>query len=976
MIPLRAFLSRRNLDDDSQRFTIDEIRYLYFLWKRQGRLHFLGPQTLSSLIRLLGSLSLSHHDKPYSSIWGHPRLADMPQDSFDSHWELLMEICRDKQLYYPLCTSDLYWLMRARIARFWEYNEARNDDATKVWLAAAKDCYDNICDSTSHPDVHVPYLKALLTTPSPEHTHEFMMHIRAIFTQSRGLHPWIRDLLFESMLSTHSPQSHSRIELLATIAERFADNRAGDPAGNVQSTEETSADSDSDLPQSLPVDARGLVMALDSAVFYRKAMHPPSDAVAAQVHAWSSTVARRVFSAASDGEAHLELRWSCLVLLALIRTRSPQWRGQSADAVRDPLRRAASLEWQTVCVLAAIENMVGDTHVSANDSLAPQVVEGFSGVLRKLWHDWTSIPLPDAPPRPLYVSRLICASFLKLAGYLQDKSLIEVCRGHSVVAGLWWYEESDPSSAAGLSELAVEQLYAALLSGTFFERALVDLVVCTTDMALLRQAIDSAVLRTTRINPEHAHELVAWATHRGITPSGKVIAHVGVALARRGDSSYLERYMTHPSLDVRQRTFVVIYHLWVYARLGRQFMSSTAFMSVVPDVILLSTQLAYPEVLIRSLWKAFLVLLQEGYGLRAVSFALELAALHPSAIPASYYTDLLLALLRHREVKIAHDLLEHCSSLHPDMAPSWKELVTYQSARQGASRLATNLARTGGIGNRLRWQAASISRSAGHTKGAIFLSFRLWEQYDKTSSPSVASSALQLFIRLQRIAATWRLYERICRQESREVRTSTGNIILHGTLHRAGLRRSPARRARTVVSIFKTLVERHDFTPDRVTLNILLKALLLSKTFNARQVRTLFDALVRLGYPSGVASVEGDHAAPARMGVFGTPALQRPSIAGLELSSFTTTPMLYMRHVRPLYKTFTKAFYLLGDVRAAMTVIGIKKALETGNMSRLAKGLDWYVSEDGVDGGRADGEEEDCADGEEGRADSGEGGQT
>ncbi|KAJ2978780.1 hypothetical protein NUW54_g11239 [Trametes sanguinea] len=353
-------------------------------------------------------------------------------------------------------------------------------------------------------------------------------------------------------------------------------------------------------------------------------------------------------------------------------------------------------------------------------------------------------------------------------------------------------------------------------------------------------------------------------------------------------------------------------------------MSSTAFMSVVPDAIQLSTQLAHPEVLLRSLWKAFLVLLQEGYGLRAVSFAKELSALHPSAIPPSYYTDLLLALLRHREVKLAHDLLEHCGNLHPDMAPSWKELVTYQSARQGASRLAIKLTRTGGIGNRLRWQAASSSRSAGRLKGAIFLSFRLWEQYDKTSSPSVASSALQLFIRLQRIAATWRLYERICRQESRD------------------LRRSPARRARTVVSVYKTLIEKHGFTPDRVTLNILLKALLLSKTFNARQVRALFDALVRLGYPNGVDSVEGDHAAPA--GVFGTPVLQRPSIAGLELSSFTTTPMLYVRHVRPLYKTFIKAFYLLGDVHAAMTVIGIKKALETSNMSRLAKGLDCMLT--------------------------------
>ncbi|KAL7279110.1 hypothetical protein ACG7TL_006948 [Trametes sanguinea] len=866
----------------------------------------------------------------------------MSQASFDSHWDLVLGIYRDKRWFkYPLLTSDLYWLMRARIARFEEHIESSNDNAIKVWLPAAKRCYDNIRNSSFHPDVHAPYLKALLITSLPEHIHEFIMHVTAIFARSQGLHQSIRDVLFKSILSAQDGPYPSRADLLATIAERFADDRAGENSFHNGQPARGREDFDRDLPHSLPVNARGLVTALERAVFHDKWMRTPRDAVAAQVHAWSSAVARRVFSVASDDKALTDLRWNCLVLLALIRTTSSQWRGHSADAVREPLRRAAGMEWQTVCVLAAIENVLGETHAQACDSLAPEVVQGFSGVLRKLWHDWTSIPVSDGPPRPPYVSRIVCASFLKLAGYLKDKSLVDACREYCVSAGLWLYQESNPSSAAGLPALAVEQLHAALMSGTFFERALVDLVVCTTDMDILRKAVDSAILRQARLDPEQAQELVAWASHRGIAPSSRVIAHVGVGLARCGDSSYLERYMAHPRLNPEERAHVLVAHLRMYASHGRQFMSPTAFMNAAHDAMLLSTQVADPKVLCRAFWSSLLVLVKEGYGARAVSLAKDLTARHSSAFPTSNYTKLLLALLRNREVKAAHALLAHCSALHPDMASAWKAIVFSQSVRDGASRLASTLARSSGIGRSLRWQAVSLSRSLRDPKRTLFASFRLSQLYGQAPNPVLASRAVQLLIRLGRFHAAKKLYERICGQESPEVRTSTGNMILHGAAQRpARSRLLPVQRVRTVLYLYKTLREKYAFAPDRVSINILLKTMLLSKQLNATQMRGLFDALVGMGYPSGVRSAEGGVTTSA--GVFGTSAVERLVIGGLEIPSFPA-PMMYMRHVRPLYKTFIKAFYVLGDVQAARTIVGILKALEAGKVARLARGRDWDV---------------------------------
>ncbi|EIW57437.1 uncharacterized protein TRAVEDRAFT_48476 [Trametes versicolor FP-101664 SS1] len=919
MAQLRVFLDLDTLHDNSRRYTVRHIRHRYLLWKRENVLQHLEPRYMSSIIRLLGSLSMSTPGKPFNSLHTHPRLPDMPESNYTPQWDMIIMLCQDKhRLRYPLWTSDRYWLMRARIAKFREHAET-DRAGSEAWLSAAGQCYNAIRGTSSHPELHLSYLQALLVEPSDKRFQEFITHVASILTQTGWIHPSLSLLLFQSIVSDTNIPSTSKQELLLAISSRVA---ADWP------TVTMSSNSPSAQATFVVSGAHKLVVALERAVFGNSLL---PGATGDSLSRWARAVARRVFAVPHDIDHTDDLGWTCLCLLALVRTRTAEWSGDSAEASSDPIRRAAVMEWQTVCILAAVENLLDTGRSSPSDALPLEVVQGFCGVLRKLWGDWTAIPLEDAPPRPLYVSRLICASTLKLAGRLEDKVLLDACREYCVTARLWSCQESSSDTEAGLQELATEQLYAALKCGTFFERALVDLVVCTTDMGLLTAATDAAVMRYAGLDPEHAQELVAWARNRGIAPSGKAVAYVGIALARHGMSDYLDRYIDDPSLSFEQRAQVVMAHLRTFAAHGRRFIEPRAIADIGRIAVNLSTCVAEPGPLLGCLQSSLLVLIREGYAARAVALTEDVVQKHPPALTERLCSYVLSALLRYRRFKLARRLLARCAPLHPDRASDWSIMEVLRSARGNASRLASQLAATSAMKQPLRSAALTSSRVGRGRKLPIVSTLHLPSLYGATSDPDVALRALLALIRIGRLHAAKKLGERISQQESVEVRTVAGNMLLDGAATRA----SRGQRVRETAYIYRTLTEKHAFVPDRVTVNIMLKVLLSDKDLDVAKARTFFNAVVKMGYPTGVVPLGG--AAPA---VKTFPSL---FVGDIEVPR-VNSPVMYMRHVRPLYKTFVKAFYGVGDVDAARKVLGILKDLEAQNARRLVKGRDWDVA--------------------------------
>jgi hypothetical protein len=122
---------------------------------------------------------------------------------------------------------------------------------------------------------------------------------------------------------------------------------------------------------------------------------------------------------------------------------------------------------------------------------------------------------------------------------------------------------------------------------------------------------------------------------------------------------------------------------------------------------------------------------------------------------------------------------------------------------------------------------------------------------------------------------------------------------------------------RKVLSVLDLLVQKYSFVPDRITINILLKSLLLwDKAIGSDKLKALFDHMMRSRYAGH------DAEAP-----FGTPLSPHGSA---HLPSFVS----FERHIRPMYKMFIKAFHVRGDVQFAQIVIGILKAEERAMLER------------------------------------------
>jgi hypothetical protein len=127
---------------------------------------------------------------------------------------------------------------------------------------------------------------------------------------------------------------------------------------------------------------------------------------------------------------------------------------------------------------------------------------------------------------------------------------------------------------------------------------------------------------------------------------------------------------------------------------------------------------------------------------------------------------------------------------------------------------------------------------------------------------------------------------------------------------------------RKFLGLLDSLVKCHEFAPDRITVNIVLKALMTWRSaFDHRRVRALFDHMVRGGYPAGTYS--------ASHLPFGTPPLRVEGESPLGLRLSKLPPYIsFEKHTKPMYKMFINSFYLRNDVKAARVVVEILKIEE------------------------------------------------
>jgi hypothetical protein len=158
------------------------------------------------------------------------------------------------------------------------------------------------------------------------------------------------------------------------------------------------------------------------------------------------------------------------------------------------------------------------------------------------------------------------------------------------------------------------------------------------------------------------------------------------------------------------------------------------------------------------------------------------------------------------------------------------------------------------------------------------------------------------------------------------MQTALVNAILDGHVSHTNSR--GGRNVSGVLRALCLLVQEHGFVPDRVTTNIIVKAVLRwPAEFDTALVRRLFDYFVSRGYPGegvGAPFGSGDAAMKEAGVVLGTP-IPMPK-----------SKISFTRHVVPLYKMFIKALYLRKDVAGARKIVGILKEAEKVEAGRIA----------------------------------------
>ncbi|KAI1797240.1 hypothetical protein LXA43DRAFT_1089124 [Ganoderma leucocontextum] len=921
MAKLRAFLSEER--DIPHSYTIRDIRHRYVLWKSNGALHNLSPTDMSSLIRLLGTLSIPPSTTPLGLFHTHPRASHMPPSV--PHWRFLATVFRDKRysLRYPLLPSDRYWMMRAHLAGFFERVQSDPCEAEGSLLKAGK-LYATL-SAHSHPDIHVPYLQALLASSSAESAQVLTESFVSLLSRRR-CHPAVVDILFHAILRSRFWSAGSpRQDILHALAKGIEARANGRPwIGDSNASPRTSVENTS-VPSIRRPSIGRLAMSLSGAAF-SSGLASGRSAGDSRIFDWAKTVATRVFTTSPVSQETVDLRWNCLVLLALALTRSTDAVGKNAVKSRDSKQQAAVVEWQTICILAALDNVLQPCKESGAAPFDDDVLRGLVQVVRNLWRDWTTVPPSVAPPRSLFVTRLICASFFKIAGQLKDKALVDACREYTVVAELWTMDLTKPNTEDGLQEMAAEQLYTSLICGTFFERALVDLVVYASHVRTIRGAIDEAILRYARTDPEHAQELIAWSSNRNVAPTPVVVATVGVALARRGIGDFLDRYLNDARLPPELRAKVLLAHIRTYVRHGRHFMDPRQVADAIGRAFALISQLDSPIRLSTGLQSALLVLIHHQYSKSAVRLVEDATAQHPSLFTSTFYTRLLRTLLQHRQYALARRALTHAMQRYPNMASRWTSLVLFRLHREGAHRLASRLASRARIEQTPSFaMIGALSRSLhSRRRPDLLAASTLTSAISSADDPHAWIYTVNALARAGRMRAAKRLVYAVRERATPAIRTSLCNAILHGYLLHTGS--SNRQRLLSVVTTYGEFADEYGFAPDHVTVNILLKAQLrLHTEVDDAGVRRLFDALVRRGYPTGQPG--GDVSIPP----FGTSAsangMPRILVGGLEVPRIDA-PLSFKRHVEPMYKMFVKAFYLRHDVAAARKVIGILKMLD------------------------------------------------
>ncbi|OAX36049.1 hypothetical protein K503DRAFT_772889 [Rhizopogon vinicolor AM-OR11-026] len=849
--------------DPSGMPTPNTIRSLYISAKARGQLSQLDSGMLSTLIALFGSLSVDPSSRcVYTSsllllVKGGPVTRD--------YWAFVKEVVSLKQQRgMTLAHSDRYWMMRAELASLPPCKEGQcsNTPAFKHFLLRARHQYLRLSRHAFDPEVHVPYVTTLLSSTDPNHRRWAVDAMSSIIRTHPFLHTKVMKVLWDIV---HDADAILLGSLLAAISFRVArsPSRCEDATG---------------LPiPAVPVDATTFATSLSAFPF-----PTPSASTHGRV------ITELLHEALSSDVPTVQRQNNLLICYLLHDCNGNGIPISSLDLPPDP---GVSM-WKILFGLAILEKV---TQAAGPALLRDLALRGrVREMIRSLQDSW--LHLMRSGSHSTLISRAVTTSLFRLAGAVADMKLFAACLESSETSGLWNGNSSDPVEGAQLRAMAAMHLAASVqIHGCRVESVMKNLTSFPTDVQHRGAVLSVAVKELIHRNVELARMLYSIAFG-----SGSVIdVDTAYALARTLPPPHAARFLRDERFSREQLGGI----LSSIARDLRDTRPRRYDADIYGDIGISLCKL-YATSLPPSHFRGHLQLLlfelcAHGSGSQCAAIIASVIKFQPTFFQPSFLLRLIGLLLRRKQFRYALRIQRICVDARVRCAFKLRCMVAKRLWAPDTRRLSTNISLPGRKANTLFrgdrfWRAGTLFKST-------------------ISSGAVLNTALQSLICNGRAHAAKVAFNRVVSKVDTRARTILGNTLLHGVLVRPVPRNG--RRVRKFLVLLDNLVKCHGFAPDRITVNIVLKALLSWRSaFDHQRLRALFDHMVRGGYPAGTYS-------PSRL-PFSTPPLR----TGGSLALSKLPPYIsFDKHAKPLFKMFIKGFYLRNDVEAARMVVEIMK---------------------------------------------------
>ncbi|KAK0503742.1 hypothetical protein EDD18DRAFT_475035 [Armillaria luteobubalina] len=873
-------LSKHLSSDDSSGLLMPRgtLLSLYRQVKEARQVSCLSHNQLSRLIRLYGKLSAAS-DRRFKQ-----------RPSSVMHWAFVCEVASDMEaLRYELGEEERCWLLQGLVA-------SASTDPTSLRLA--RHHYEHLRNSPIDVNVHLAYYRTLMALGTQQSAAEVLHHVSIIFETSSNPAPKIIEFIWPIVLNQDVPDVAGE-HVLSMLWMRLTQVKEVNLHSKRAPTPGATRVHDAHPKKRSPVviGVRHLAAGFGMTFlphFY--VLLPPS------VQQWVRGQAYSVFNPQNDAS----WRWRQLKLFLLHSSKSAGTLGQPLISLT-ALPDHPALGWSTVLVLASLEALVKD-----GNPLSPTAIQT---VLRNLWKVWQSSA--QGNPRPRFVERAVIASFLRLGVHTSDRSLLDTCRRYILSEDLWTTRKDHTRD---------EKLQIISLAADF--------VVCyfrcisprwDDALRVVSMARDgpnpSDVLKVVfrmimTADTQSAFALYLHSQEADIVLAPSIVCALGFLMVPiQPERSII--FLRDPRIIPQRRTHLLQAISRALFRHGVRYLSESSS-GTLGYYLLHSPDSEYSSLLVPwnrgHIQHTLTVLGQSGYSALAFGAVQRIHCSNPKFFSIRFLTGFAQLLVRQRKFRLSVRLYTTLFERGMDAGQleTFRQRLVCDIFRNGGTLVARKIATSTSTDTRERMSSLSGFRLRDPPRSMtrnIFSTLR--------ENPSdVASIKLGIYIltKARRPVAARNLYARSLQYLDVPGRTHVGNMILHRTFQSFRIRN--AQLVRKVIANRDYFVKRFGLLEDRVTLNIILKAVLRWKTaVDAFAVRMLFDEMVRLGYPVDARWL------PREDVPFSTPPESRVGFTIPELDE----DISFERHVIPMYRMFITAFFQRGDVEAARLVVAILK---------------------------------------------------